>query len=480
MQRVIVVILCLILLVVSAAMWRGTIEHFATPQPITKFPWSSYDRFQMTPGETCSVYYTPMVKECKEGSFDMTEYEIQNMYNADIDTKNALRREKQTVPDGFCRIDLQKWGIGSNSPILNSTDPTNPNRGTDPLSWAFCFKPVSGPNDMQDMSSKMGANSTVLLNPDPLLGVDWDKRTSYARVSFQSMDYNQVRNDVCSSINSHLYYSDKIPSRMLGITVQPQADGSMTITDAGVFNYVEGVMTQDTADPLDIYLRLFEERIYRRVVRKRSMYTLSLQTRPSGATVFRLLKDVCGYQRLHGSVMGTVDLYDYGLRRPVSIGPTVAKSSIFYGTITMITVRRDGFQAALIDIQNQRNTLYENTQALQQQNASYLATINQKGTSKQQRTSLQQLIKTNEYQIKVNTKTITGMDMDIANRQQQIERLNSLLQTIEQNKKNAAMSRMRYLVGMTIPNTRDAIRSNTNGLIPEYVSNDNRIYLSLQ
>jgi chromosome segregation ATPase len=189
---------------------------------------------------------------------------------------------------------------------------------------------------------------------------------------------------------------------------------------------------------------------------------------------------VCGYQRLHGSVMGTVDLYDYGLRRPVSIGPTVAKSSIFYGTITMITVRRDGFQAALIDIQNQRNTLYENTQVLQQQNASYLATINQKGTSKQQRARLQQLIKTNEYQIKVNTKTITRMDMDIANRQQQIERLNSLLQTIEQNKKNAAMSRMRYLVGMTIPNTRDAIRSNTNGLIPEYVSNDNRIYLSLQ
>jgi hypothetical protein len=58
--------------------------------------------------------------------------------------------------------------------------------------------------------------------------------------------------------------------------------------------------------------------------------------------------------------------------------------------------------------------------------------------------------------------------------------LNDLLQTIEQNKRDVITRRMRYLVGMTIPNTRDAIRSNTNGLIPEYVSNDNRIYLSLQ
>jgi hypothetical protein len=153
----------------------------------------------------------------------------------------------------------------------------------------------------------MQTNTTLVLNPAPLPDV-FGNNIGSARIAFKNLHFTDVRNDVCSNINTPGYYFSDLPNQMIGLTVSNEPNETMKVRDIGLYNYVNGKMTLDTSDPTPIYERLYEDVIITGKPTRRQ-----LQPRAAVATIHKFIPDVCGYQKLQYTVSGVFSLKDFGI-----------------------------------------------------------------------------------------------------------------------------------------------------------------------
>lgn len=264
--------------------------------------------------DTCSVYYTTYQNECDEGILSLSDKELKERY--DKRSYNKLKGIISTLPEpGVCKVNLQNWRIGQNAVPIIAVGSDIQNRGNI-NSWAFCFQPIQTPADFQALQEKHARSDTFIIHPDPLTDVFGDG-LSYARMAFRNLDFNTVKNAVCSNVNTPSYVNPVFASNLIGITLDPLPDGSFILRDMGIYNYGKDATIKTAEISPNHFAKFFEQvTLQRRKKEKKkriTYYAVAIKPQLTGIQVYKFGKDICGYQRLLGTVTGYAHLGDFGI-----------------------------------------------------------------------------------------------------------------------------------------------------------------------
>lgn len=282
------------------------VEHFKKqsppPPPDTVFP-SMITPFKNT---GCSVYFTApdpaLATACDAGAYDLNDNEIDTAYNDNKTLRDRIKSDKNnSLKDKTCKLTMYDgWKIGMDSSLIMN----EPARG-DPLSWAYCFKPIGGNENMQTLQNSMADTKSVVLHPTLLADVFKDG-LSYARLAFKDFNYNNIKQDICSNSNLNILPQDTIEMpKMVGFT--PDLS-TKKIKEISLYMYDKNsktmikIMKED--DLINTYSKLFGEYIKHR--------ELTIQPKKANADIYVFKKNLCGFSELKGTVKnGTLNLAEF-------------------------------------------------------------------------------------------------------------------------------------------------------------------------
>lgn len=305
----------------------------------TNFVTKSYITDPRDASDTCQVYYTNYVEECDAGIFSMNRTQIEYKYGKDTPgTKTVLDAASKLPEPGVCKITLDNWKLGSNSPMFNATDTTNQNRGN-PENWAYCFQPLNGTNTLENIKKDIADTSSIVLEPKPIDGIYGDG-ISYARLAFKNFNYSTVKQDVCNKVNKNSTVP-QLQGSLLGFTV----DDNMIIKDVNLYKQTKTQMVVSTESQFNVYRKLFEE-VVEPDPTTPGYFTLYLKNKPLGVSIYKYGKTACDTLSLIGYVPGVINLRDFAVKE-WTLNSALRTTDNTYGTIANMTARRNQLNAEI-------------------------------------------------------------------------------------------------------------------------------------
>jgi len=277
--------------------------------------------FEVPKMRPCAVYYTDNIAACDhpgklyEKTPQWRETRLAQLSaiaapseaeKTEIQMLNEIKTEGANAPK-YCKVTLSEFTEKADDPYKYAKEEAV--RGS-PEHWAFCFKANPDRAAAETTVREFGDRSSIYTNMEYIMTMG--DANVYNRIQFRDLKFDGVKYASCLSTKPSL--DENLPV-FLAFKVNPYA-----MTLAQVLAFKRGANGQLTAypNPLELFAKLF------RTQGENSQYVLKPARK--NLVVYKISKDICNNDSIHGTFPVTVDLTTVGL------GTTVLVSGLPYAS----------------------------------------------------------------------------------------------------------------------------------------------------